>query len=189
MNTDKGSEMWQSLNRRSFIRLLGAGTVALALPGLSCAPNNRAGKANIILILADDLGYGDIRAFGQAKIRTPHIDRLAAEGIKLTDFYAGSVVCAPSRSCLMTGLHTGHTRVRGNSSKATRKRVPLLPENTTVAEVLKKAGYATGIMGKWGLGEPGTTGIPNRKGFDHWFGYLNQRNAHLYYPEFLWRNE
>lgn len=189
MRVDRDNHRQQTLNRQSFLKLMAAGTVAAALPGLSCAPTGRKGKPNIIFILADDLGYGDIGAFGQTRIRTPHIDRLAAEGIKLTDFYAGSTVCAPSRSCLMTGLHTGHTRVRGNSSKVTQERVPLLPEDTTVAEVLKKAGYATGIMGKWGLGDPGTTGTPNRKGFDHWFGYLNQRNAHLYYPEYLWRNE
>ncbi len=189
MRADRKNHCQRTLDRQSFIKLMAAGSVAAALPGLRCTTTGRAAKPNIIFIMADDLGYADIGAFGQTRIRTPHIDRLAAEGIKLTDFYAGSVVCAPSRSCLMTGLHTGHTRVRGNSSKATGQRVPLLPENTTVAEVLKTAGYATGIMGKWGLGDPGTTGTPNRKGFDHWFGYLNQRNAHLYYPEFLWRNE
>lgn len=176
-----------ALNRRNFIKLMGAGAAAMTIPGLGCSTAGRL--PNIVFIMADDMGYGDVGAFGQTKIRTPHIDQLATEGMKLTDFYAGSTVCAPSRSCLMTGLHTGHTRVRGNSSRATGQRVPLLPENTTVAEVLKSAGYTTGIMGKWGLGEPGTTGTPNRKGFDHWFGYLNQRNAHLYYPEFLWRNE
>ncbi|MCU0914219.1 MAG: arylsulfatase, partial [Planctomycetes bacterium] len=100
-----------------------------------------------------------------------------------TDHYAGSTVCAPSRCCLMTGVHTGHAWVRGNA------RVPLRPADVTVAELLKRAGYTTGIIGKWGLGEPDTTGIPNRKGFDHWFGYLNQAHAHNYYPDYLWRNE
>jgi len=143
---------------------------------------------NIIYIMADDLGYGDLGCYGQKLIKTPHIDRMAAEGLRFTDFYSGSTVCAPTRSCLMTGLHTGHTRVRGNKSMED-KRVPLLGEDVTVAEVLKQAGYVTGIIGKWGLGDPGTTGVPNRQGFDYWFGYLNQQKAHSYYPPYLWRNE
>jgi arylsulfatase A-like enzyme len=140
-------------------------------------------RPNIILILADDLGYGDLSCYGQKNIKTPAIDRLAAEGVRFTQYYAGSTVCAPSRSVLMTGQHTGHTRIRGNA------RYPLLPEDVTVAEVLKSAGYHTGLIGKWGLGEAGTTGIPNRQGFDYFYGYLNQRHAHNYYPTFLWRNE
>jgi arylsulfatase A-like enzyme len=141
---------------------------------------------NIIFIQADDLGYGDLSVYGQRKFKTPNIDRLAAEGMRFTQYYAGSTVCAPSRSALMTGRHTGHTRIRGNA------RYPLLPEDVTVAEVLKSApggGYKTALIGKWGLGEAGTTGIPNRQGFDYFFGYLNQRHAHNYYPSFLWRNE
>jgi arylsulfatase A-like enzyme len=140
-------------------------------------------KPNIIFILADDLGYGDLSCFGQQKFKTPAIDRLAAEGTRFTQYYAGSTVCAPSRSVLMTGQHTGHTRIRGNA------RYPLLPEDVTVAEVLKSSGYRTGLVGKWGLGEAGTSGIPNRQGFDYFYGYLNQRHAHNYYPTFLWRNE
>jgi arylsulfatase A-like enzyme len=143
---------------------------------------------NIIFIMADDLGYGDLGCYGQKLIATPHIDGMAAEGMRFTDFYSGSTVCAPARSCLMTGQHTGHTRVRGNFSLR-KKRVPLQPADVTVAEVLKKAGYVTGIIGKWGLGEPETTGIPNRQGFDYWFGYLNQKKAHSYYPKYLWRNQ
>lgn len=138
---------------------------------------------NIIFILADDLGYGDLGCYGQKRIRTPHLDKLAADGIRFTQAYAGSTVCAPSRSCLMTGLHTGHTRIRGNAL------VPLRAEDLTVAELLKTAGYATGLVGKWGLGEPATTGIPTRQGFDYFFGYLNQTHAHNYYPDYLWRNE
>jgi len=153
--------------------------MALATTARARAPS----PPNIIFIMADDLGYGDLGCYGQERIKTPHIDKLAAEGMRFTQCYAGSTVCAPSRSCLMTGQHTGHTLVRGNA------RIPLRPEDTTVAEVLKRGGLATGIIGKWGLGEPDTTGIPNRQGFDHWFGYLNQRNAHNYYPEYLWRNE
>ncbi|MBX3413036.1 MAG: arylsulfatase [Pirellulales bacterium] len=140
-------------------------------------------KPNIVFILADDLGYGDLGCYGQQQIRTPRIDRLATEGRRFLDCYAGSTVCAPSRCVLMTGLHTGHARVRGNAL------VPLEPEDVTVAEILRAAGYATGIIGKWGLGEPGTTGVPTRQGFDDWFGYLNQRHAHNYYPDYLWRNE
>ncbi len=142
-----------------------------------------AKRPNIIFIPADDLGYGDVGCYGQRMILTPSLDRMAREGIRFTDCYAGSTVCAPSRCCLMTGCHTGHARVRGNAL------VPLRPEDTTVAELLKGAGYSTGIVGKWGLGEPETTGIPNRKGFDYWFGYLNQVHAHYYYTDYLWRNE
>jgi len=150
-------------------------------------------KPNIIFILADDLGYADLGCYGQRHILTPNLDRMAAEGIRFTDCYAGATVCAPSRSVLMTGQHTGHTRVRDNFAKVggvpPQGRAPLEPEDVTVAEVLKSAGYATGITGKWGLGEPETEGIPTRQGFDEWFGYLNQRHAHTYYPDYLWRNE
>lgn len=148
---------------------------------------------NIVLILADDLGYGDVGCYGQKHIQTPNIDRLAEQGTRFTDAYAGASVCAPSRCVLMTGKHLGHARVRGNAASAggvgREGRVPLEPEDLTVAEVLKQAGYVTGITGKWGLGEPDTAGIPNRQGFDEWFGYLNQKHAHDYYPEYLWRNQ
>ncbi|WP_013627887.1 arylsulfatase [Rubinisphaera brasiliensis] len=144
-------------------------------------------QPNIIFILADDLGYGELGCFGQEKIKTPHLDEMAAEGMKLTSFYAGATVCAPSRCVLMTGLHTGHGEVRGNSSS---ERQALNPEDVTVAEALQKAGYHTGLIGKWGLGEPGggERGMPNKQGFDYSFGYLSQFHAHNYYPEILWRN-
>jgi arylsulfatase A-like enzyme len=171
-----------SMSRREAVRNLAGAAAAIALPSATRAAAPRR-KPNILFVLADDLGYGDLGCYGQERIQTPHIDRLAAEGVRFTDCYAGSTVCAPSRCALMTGLHTGHCRVRGNA------RVPLLPEDVTVAEVLKGAGYATGIVGKWGLGEPDTTGIPTRQGFDYWFGYLNQGHAHTYYPDYLWRNE
>ncbi|HVY70592.1 MAG TPA: arylsulfatase, partial [Verrucomicrobiae bacterium] len=128
------------------------------------------------------LGYGELGCYGQEKIKTPNLDRLAAEGMRFTQFYAGSTVCAPSRATLMTGLHTGHAFIRGN------EQLPLRPQDLTVAEVLKGAGYKTAIFGKWGLGKEGTTGVPNQKGFDEWLGYLDQVEAHNYYPETLWRN-
>jgi arylsulfatase A-like enzyme len=152
-------------------------------------------KPNIIFIMADDLGFGDLGCYGQQVIRTPRLDKMAEEGMRFTQCYAGSTVCAPSRSVLMTGLHTGHTTVRGNMGKGGVKglgggngRVPLRDADVTVAEVMKEAGYVTGMVGKWGLGEPGTTGEPNAQGFDDWFGFLNQRRAHNHYPDYLWRN-
>lgn len=144
---------------------------------------DRSNRPNIVFILADDLGYGDLGCYGQKQIQTPNIDRLAAEGMRFTQCYAGSTVCAPSRCTLMTGLHTGHARVRGNAL------VPLRPEDVTIARLLKDAGYTTGLVGKWGLGEAGSTGVPNRQGFDYFFGYLNQKHAHNYYPDYLWKNE
>src|SRR5881275_2990150 len=120
---------------------------------------------NVVFILADDLGYGDIGPYGQTKIRTPSLDRMAREGMRFTQFYAGSTVCAPSRSALMTGKHTGHTYIRGNLERPTGQE-PLPDSITTVADVLKAAGYATGIFGKWGLGGPDTEGTPLRHGFD-----------------------
>lgn len=143
---------------------------------------------NIVFILADDLGYGELGCFGQKKIATPHLDRLAAEGVRFTQFYAGSTVCAPSRSVLMTGKHLGHTRVRGNAGRQNPEAQRLRDEDVTVAEVLKKAGYQTALIGKWGLGEEGSEGHPNRQGFDHFFGYLDQTHAHNFYPEFLLRD-
>ncbi|MBD0254091.1 MAG: arylsulfatase, partial [Cytophagales bacterium] len=150
-----------------------------AAPAQAPAPR----RPNIIFILADDLGYGDLGCYGQPVIRTPHLDRMARQGLRFTQHYAGSTVCAPSRSALMTGLHTGHTRIRGNA------RVPLLPEDKTVAEYLQEAGYRTALVGKWGLGEEGSSGTPRRQGFDYFFGYLNQTHAHNHFPDFLWRNE
>ncbi|NNJ27766.1 arylsulfatase [Alienimonas chondri] len=173
------------------VRLLPRVLCTLAAASLGLAPALAAGadddgsaaKPNIIWFMADDLGYGDVGCFGGTTVPTPHIDALAERGMMLTDFYAGSTVCAPSRSVLMTGLHTGHTPIRGNA------RVPLPAESVTVAETLQDAGYRTGLFGKWGLGEPGTEGAPNKQGFDEFFGYLNQHHAHNYYPAFLYRNE
>jgi arylsulfatase A-like enzyme len=153
----------------------------LAAEPRTATPTRR--PPNIVFILADDLGYGDLGCYGQQKIKTPNLDRLAAAGLRFTQVYAGSTVCAPSRCALMTGKHTGHARIRGNA------QVPLEPQDVTVATVLHQAGYATGLIGKWGLGEAGSTGIPTRQGFDYFFGYLSQVHAHNYYPDFLWRNE
>jgi uncharacterized sulfatase len=141
-------------------------------------------RPNIIFIMADDLGYGDIGAFGQQLIQTPSLDKMAKEGKLFTRFYSGSTVCAPSRCVLMTGLHTGHCRVRGNSEFNN-----LAPEDITVAEVLKEAGYITGGYGKWGLGNHDSTGVPYRQGFDEYYGYWDQTHAHEYYPPFLVDNQ
>src|SRR5947207_818407 len=140
-------------------------------------------RPNIILIVADDLGYGDLGCYGQTRIQTPNLDKLAAEGIRFTDFYAGSTVCAPSRCALMTGLHTGHAFIRGNGSQALR------PQDLTVAQILRDAGYHTGLIGKWGLGNENTTGTPLEKGFDEFAGYLDHVHAHDYYTDHLWRSD
>lgn len=157
------------------------GVLLLLIQPLHAQENDRP---NIILIMADDLGYAHLGCYGQQIIRTPHLDQLAADGIRFTDVYAGSCVCAPSRSVLMTGLHGGHTPVRGNTGG-----IPLANEDITVGEVLQRAGYVTGLFGKWGLGEFGTSGVPNRQGFDQFFGYLHQIHAHFYYPPYLWKND
>ncbi len=150
-----------------------------------------AARPNLIVILADDLGYGDLGCYGQRRIRTPRLDRMAAEGVRFTQFYAGATVCAPSRSVLMQGLHTGHCRVRGNAGRKNPLAQSLRPDDMTVARALKDAGYATGLVGKWGLGDVGDAepGLPRRHGFESFFGYLSQLHAHNDYPSFLWRNE
>lgn len=160
--------------RREFLSAAAAG-LAEAAP---------ARKPNIVLIMADDLGWGDIGPYGQDKIRTPHLDRLAREGMRFTDAYSGCTVCAPCRSVLMTGLDMGHTPVRSNAGG-----VPILPGETTVADLLKQAGYATGMFGKWGLGDIGTQGVPWKHGFDEFYGYLHQVHAHWYYPRYLFHND
>jgi arylsulfatase A-like enzyme len=168
---------------------------SIVIAGLTgCQDRRSAGeikskeKPNIILILADDLGYGDLGCYGQKRFTTPNIDRLASEGMKFTQYYAGSTVCAPSRSALLTGLHTGHTPIRGNKEWQPEGQWPLPAESITLAEILKKTGYVTGAFGKWGLGYPGSSGDPNGQGFDEFFGYNCQRLAHNYYPYYLWHN-
>lgn len=147
------------------------------------------GKPNIIYMMADDLGYGDLGCYGQKRIMTPNIDSIARDGIKFTDHYAGYTVCAPSRCVLMTGLHSGHCVVRGNYEIQPEGQWPLPSDTVTVARLVQKAGYATGAFGKWGLGGPGSVGVPQKQGFDRFFGYLCQRQAHNYYPNHLWDND
>jgi len=167
----------------------------ILIPAITgCVSNNdntdiSKASPNIIYILADDLGYGDLGSYGQEKFATPHLDQLAGDGIRFTRHYSGSTVCAPSRSVLMTGLHTGHTPIRGNQEVRPEGQWPLPASAETLAEGLKEAGYVTGAFGKWGLGYPGSEGDPLNQGFDRFFGYNCQRYAHRYYPEYLWENK
>lgn len=142
-------------------------------------------RPNIIFIMADDLGIGDLGCYGQQLIATPEIDKMATEGMRFTQAYAGSSVCAPSRCSLMTGMHNGHNRLRDNIPHG----VFLQPDDLTIAEVLKQAGYATAAIGKWSLGNPGSWGVANYQGFDYFYGHLNQDQAHFYYPDYLWEND
>lgn len=162
--------------------------LALGLVWAATTPLSAAEKPNLIYIMVDDLGYGDLGCYGQQRIKTPCLDRMAAEGLRFTDHYAGNTVCAPSRCSLMTGVHAGHAYVRGNKEIKPMGQLPLPEETATVARLLNKNGYRTALVGKWGLGGPDSTGHPNRQGFDYFFGYLCQRHAHNYYPEFLFRN-
>ena len=170
------------ISRRTFLGSAAglAGSAAFMNPGHTGSVQQ---KPNIVLIVADDLGYGDVGCYGQEKIRTPYLDRMAAEGMRFTQFYCGSPVCAPSRYSLMSGLHMGHAYVRGNTHDSVRE------EDLTIAMKLKEAGYHAAMFGKWSLGdEPGMPGHPLEKGFDEWLGYLNQGQAHFYYVEQLVRN-
>lgn len=152
-------------------------------------------RPNIIYIYADDMGYGELGSYGQQKIKTPFLDRMAAEGMRFTQHYTSTPVCAPARCMLMTGKHGGHSYIRGNyelggfPDSAERGQLPLKAEAFTVAELLKQKGYATAMIGKWGLGMNGTEGSPNRQGFDYYYGYLDQKQAHNFYPSHLWENE
>lgn len=165
-------------------------TIVLASLVATSAVAEAPSKPNIIFIMTDDLGYGDLGCYGQKLIATPRLDQMAAEGMRFTDFYAGNTVCAPSRAVLMTGKHMGHVHVRGNAGGPDMSKQTLRDQDVTVAEVLKSASYRTGICGKWGLGDyapGGESGLPENQGFDFSYGYLNQVHAHNYYPEFLWR--
>lgn len=177
------------MDRRDFIKTVGAATLSLSAAGvLQAAQSKPKKKPNVIYILADDLGYGDLGCYGQKLIKTPNTDRIASEGMKFTQHYAGNALCAPSRCCLITGKHSGHTFIRNNKPLPYEGNLPIPKEEVTIAEVMKQAGYVTACIGKWGLGYPGSDGDPNKQGFDHWFGYNCQRQAHEYYPKHLWRN-
>ena len=156
---------------------------------ISSAKKVKTTSPNIVYILADDLGCADLSCYGQTKFETPHIDALAATGMKFSQHYTGSTVCAPSRSTLMTGLHTGHTAIRGNKELEVEGQTPMPSEYVTVAELLKGKGYTTGAFGKWGLGFIGSEGDAINQGFDTFFGYNCQRMAHRYYPPYLWSND
>ncbi|MGC9326607.1 MAG: sulfatase-like hydrolase/transferase, partial [Candidatus Hinthialibacter sp.] len=177
------------MKRRDFIKIAALSAGALPINRYSYAESTEAKRPNIIFILADDLGYGDLGCYGQKYVKTPNLDRMASEGMKFTQFYSGSTVCAPSRCCLMTGLHTGHAFIRGNKEIQPEGQYPIPADTVTIAKVLQKAGYKTGCIGKWGLGGPGSSGAPNQQGFDYWYGYLCQRQAHRYYSSHLWENE
>lgn len=164
-----------------------ASLATLAVAALICSgASGSERKPNIVLLLADDLGYGDLGCFGQTKFRTPNLDRMAAEGVRLTQHYSGNAVCAPSRCVLMTGMHPGHAFIRNNKSVPPEGQYPLPADSITLAKRLSQAGYATGGFGKWGLGPPDGHSTPARQGFDRFYGYLCQAKAHNYYPAYLW---
>lgn len=165
--------------------------ICAVIIGLANVTGSCADKPNLIWIMADDLGYGELGCYGQKVISTPHLDRMASDGMRFTHFYAGATVCAPSRSVLMTGQHHGHTRVRGNAGQANPAAQALRSDDMTVAKMLQQAGYQTALIGKWGLGDIGAAeaGLPRKQGFDQFFGFLNQQHAHNHFPDFLWRNE
>ena len=183
----------ENVSRRAFLKTAGVVAGGLLLSGCNTkllSRDNRR-KPNIIYVLADDLGYGDLSCYGQKKFTTPNIDRMAKEGMMFANHYSGSTVCAPSRCCLMTGMDTGHARIRGNYETGPGgfgAELPLLPSDVTVAEVLKASGYRTAVIGKWGIGMDGTTGEPAKQGFDEYYGFLNQAYAHYYYPEYIYHN-
>jgi len=161
----------------------------ITLSGLALAGLQAANKPNIVFILADDLGYAEVGCYGQKKIKTPHIDQLSSEGMKFTQHYTGAPVCAPARCVLLTGKHLGHAEIRGNRDSGNGEKFPgqwpITDEAFTIAEALKKEGYVTGAFGKWGLGPTKSSGAPNKQGFDRFYGFICQRNAHSYYPPYL----
>ena len=175
------------LNRNFTIKYLLIVWVVFMVVALPAA-SQTSKKPNIIIILADDLGWGDVGFNGQQKIKTPNLDRMAKEGMKLIQFYAGSAVCAPSRAALLTGVNTAHAHIRGLPGWTADGKVDLLDEEVTFAEELKRAGYKTAIIGKWGMEEGAGTGMPNNQGFDYFYGYKTHIEAHHYYPEYIWEN-
>ncbi|MBP7052638.1 MAG: arylsulfatase [Phycisphaerae bacterium] len=187
------------MQRRDFLKttaLVAASGASVVLARQETAKARR--RPNVVFILADDLGYADIGCYGQKKIRTPHIDKLASDGMRFTQSYSGNPVCAPSRCTLMTGYHTGHSQIRDNKQVGGDEgwklgstiggQWPLVEDTFTVGHLFRQAGYVTGAFGKWGLGRVGTSGDPQKQGFDHFFGYICQRQAHTFYPNHLWRD-
>jgi arylsulfatase len=164
----------------------------LFLAGFMTASASAADRPNVVFFLADDLGWGDVGCYGQTKIRTPNIDRLAKDGMRFTQAYAGNAVCAPSRCCLMTGMHPGHAYVRDNGQwkpdELWSGQIPLPTDTMTLPKLFRSAGYATGAMGKWGLGSPENSGDPKKQGIEYYFGYYCQAHAHNHYPQYVWRN-
>ena len=180
-----------SLFHRAGILSVAVLTIVSLCLGCLCGSSRAAEvrQPNIIFVLADDLGYGDLGSFGQKKIRTPHLDRMAAQGMRFTQHYSGNAVCAPSRCVFMTGQHPGHAWIRDNREHQPEGQPPIPASSVTLAKLLRQQGYATAAMGKWGLGFPGSEGDPLRQGFDRFYGYNCQRHAHNYYPTYLWDND
>ena len=176
------------LSCAGLIRLARLALVAVVSLSLAKAAQAEAAKPNIIFILADDLGYSELGSYGQKKIKTPNLDRLATEGMRFTRNYCGNAVCAPSRCVFITGKHPGHAFVRNNGEVKPEGQRPIPKAEQTIAELLRSHGYGTGAFGKWGLGFPGSEGDPINQGFDRFFGYNCQRHAHSYYPNYLWSN-
>lgn len=181
------------MNKLKFFNKRLAAVALLPFGGCS-SPQTEEKLPNIIYIYADDLGYGDIGCYGQQYIKTPNIDRIATDGIMFTQHYSGAPVSAPARCCLLTGKHTGNAFVRDNieiksENPAETGQAPIPAETFTMAEMLKQSGYATALIGKWGLGSIASQGAPNKQGFDFFYGYADQVHAHNHYPEFLWRND
>lgn len=178
---------------RTIVKSIGISLASVSIPGfLVSAQNTATGRPNIVLILADDLGYNELGCYGQQIIKTPNIDKLASEGVRFTQFYSGSTVCAPSRCALLTGFHTGHAAIRDNAEIGKWQdylgQMSLPAKTVTIGSILKDAGYSNACIGKWGLGGPGSDGVPQKQGFDYFYGYLCQRHAHNYYPSFLYEN-
>ena len=180
--------MARKLNQSAAL-LIAIVLLACAVPLAAQDTSSQQRLPNIVFILADDLGYRELGSFGQEKIKTPHLDKLAKQGMKLTHHYCGNAVCAPSRCVLMTGKHPGHAFIRSNKELKPEGKHPIPDSEVTLAELLKKQGYVTGGFGKWGLGGPGSAGDPMNQGFDRFFGYNCQRHAHSYYPSYLWSDD
>jgi arylsulfatase A len=175
------------MNRREILPVLMAAVVVAAVGTVPAA--SAAERPNVVFLFADDLGYGEVGCFGQEKIKTPNIDRLAKEGLRLTQHYSGNAVCAPSRCVLMTGKHPGHAFIRNNKSTPPEGQYPIPDETVTMVELFQKLGYVTGGFGKWGLGGPDSSGMPTKQGINRWFGYYCQGVAHNHYPTYLWSND